>query len=235
MILTATTAQLIICIPFLGLAIFATLWALRQIWHNTYPYRIRQISQRYRDIAALNACDDYTFYRVKPCYEHTEIISSLNAFNSFQFDQAMLKMLDDEMEMFDVMIFSISQNKRNLRLYHDALQQCSPELDRKTAEDNDLSYHKAKWEEQRLIRSIMPAPVLETKFIYTIYYYCPVKKANMTATKVYSLEELMALRRQLMCPGPVETMINSLRRKKDMWQLAEVDFRYNAEDEILRG
>ena len=229
--ITAKTLRLIAA-PVIFIGALLLIWSIRQFWLNQPSTRIKQNSDRYRDIAKLNADDDYLFYRVEPHHEYEETVKTATEFNEFDFDVAMLQKIKDETEIFDVAIFATSQNKRTLRLYHDALKYCSPEITEEKAEEIGLSFQQAKREEQRQIRYIMPHPVMETDFSYTIHYYAPDKKQNLTATKVYTLDEIMHLRKKDPCKGPVDTHIKVLRQRGNKPLEAEVDFRYNAEDDF---
>lgn len=233
---TPRTTIILIAIPTLALCGFLLYWAIKQMWHNSYAYRIRHCSQRYMDIAKLNDMEEYTFYITEPRPKHIDNLESEKAFNEFQFDEAMRRLMTEETEMFDSMIFSVMRNKKTLRDYHDALKLCSPHIDQENAENNGMDYRKAQKAELQQIERILPHPVTNVNFQFTIYYYSPSKKKEMHATMNYTFDEILQLRRQdLACHGPVETYIEPRRRRGDEPRMAEVDFRYNAEDDFQDG
>lgn len=233
---TPRIAIILIAIPTLALCGFLLYWAIKQMWHNSYAYRIRHCSQRYMDIANLNDMEEYTFYITDPRPKHVEELESKKAFDEFQFDEAMRRLMTEETEMFDRMIFSVMRNKKTLRDYHDALKLCSPHIDQENAENNGMDYRKAQKAELQQIERILPHPVTNVNFQFTIYYYSPSKKQELHASKIYTFDEILQLRRQdLACHGPVETYIEPRRRRGDEPQMAEVDFRYNAEDDFQDG
>lgn len=230
------TAKFLIAVPTLTLCAFLIYWSIKQIWHNSYAYRIRHCSQRYMDIAQLNDMEEYTFFITDPRPKHIEVLDSRKKFDEFQFDEAMRRLMTDETEMFDRMIFSVMQNRKALRNYHDALKICSPYIDPENAKNNGMEYHKARKAELQQIERILPHPVTNITFQFTIYYYSSSQKQELHASKIYTFEEVLQLRRQdLICHGPVETYIEPRRRRGDEPQMAEVDFRYNAEDDFQDG
>ena len=236
---TATThtfaSRLIVTVAFV-ICGFLLYWAIKQLWHNSYAYRIRHCSQRYMDIAKLNDMEDYTFYITDPHPRHIEELDTKKAFDEFQFDDAMHRLITDETEMFDRMIFSVMRNKETLRKYHDALKLCSPYIDKENAENNGLDYYKARKAELQQIRRILPHPVTNINFQFTIRHYNESRKQELQASKIYTLEEVFQLRKQdPTCQGPVETFVEPRRRWGDEPQMAEVDFRYNAEDDFQEG
>ena len=230
----ATTASIlrVIAIPTILGCTLVLIWAIRQIWNNHPSNRIKDYSCRYQDIAKMNSDEQYTFFKVEAHHEHAVVVRTVTEFNEFDFDKAMLQLIRDETEIFDVAIYATMQNTRTLKAYHEALQLCSPEITREEAENIGLSYHQAKRYEYQQINRILPYPVIDTDFTYTITYHSPSRKNDLVARKTYTRDEIMQLRKKDPCAGPVETFINVPRRRNDKPFMAEVDFRYNAEDDF---
>lgn len=205
--------------------IFA-IWALDKYRKLKFSQYIKGISERYQEVISLNK--QYTFFRLRPDQSKAFFARSKREFDTFDFDQRLLSLMRRETAYFDELLYAAGNNKRNLRSYFDALEICSPPIDRKTAKHYGVEYRQAAKEEERLIHDILPNPVTSFTFSYVLKYYCPVEEADMEAVKVYTLEEIQQFRKKVNKKWPTQVILTDIPRRPGMWRLAKLQCVYDS-------